>query len=351
MLRTATITLLLLLAAVPAAAQDAQNLPQIDARAALAPAVPTLKAAATVSGEIVRIGDLVTNAGAVADVAIFRAPDLGLTGIVPAVRVIEAVRPHHLIGLNDGGITEVAVTRAARSITTGDVETRITRFFAGQQGLGKAENLVVQFDRDIRTVHIDPNVGGELQIVRSYYEPRSGRFEVAIELPGSRRQVMRYTGVLFEGVETAVLLRPLARGEVIRRSDVTIERRRKSELQNDSIGPTDAVLGLAARQALRAGQALRRADIMKPELVQRNETVTLMFEVPGIRLTMRGKAMESGAEGDLVSVVNVQSKRTIQGTVAGPNLVVVQSNSSSPPAVRTTAASLIQPAAAGRRTE
>ena len=49
---------------------------------------------------------------------------------------------------------------------------------------------------------------------------------------------------------------------------------------------------MAARRALRAGQPLRSADLMKPELVQRNETVTLVYEVPGIVLTMRGKALE-----------------------------------------------------------
>jgi flagella basal body P-ring formation protein FlgA len=30
---------------------------------------------------------------------------------------------------------------------------------------------------------------------------------------------------------------------------------------------------------------------------------------------MRGKALESGAEGDTVNVLNEQSKRTLQGTV------------------------------------
>ena len=47
------------------------------------------------------------------------------------------------------------------------------------------------------------------------------------------------------------------------------------------------------------------------------------YEVPGIVLTMRGKALESGAEGDLVSVLNVNSKRTIQGVVTGPGRVTV----------------------------
>ena len=45
---------------------------------------PAAQGEAVVTGAIVRIGDLVENAGAVADVPIFRAPDLGQTGTVPA---------------------------------------------------------------------------------------------------------------------------------------------------------------------------------------------------------------------------------------------------------------------------
>jgi flagella basal body P-ring formation protein FlgA len=82
-------------------------------------------------------------------------------------------------------------------------------------------------------------------------------------------------------------------------------------------------VGLSLRRALRAGQLLRQADLMRPELVQRNENVTLVFEAPGIMLTSRAKALETGAEGDLISVLNVQSKRTVQGIVSGPNTVTV----------------------------
>ncbi len=102
---------------------------------------PTLKAEATIVGDIVRIGDLVENAGAVADVAIFRAPDLGQTGSVPAGRVIDAVLPHQIIGLDTRGLAEVVVTRASRPITAKDIEARILRALAGQSGLPDAEAI------------------------------------------------------------------------------------------------------------------------------------------------------------------------------------------------------------------
>ena len=62
---------------------------------------------------------------------------------------------------------------------------------------------------------------------------------------------------------------------------------------------------------------------MKPELVQRNETVTLIYEVPGVTLTVRGKALEAGAEGDAIGVLNEQSKRTIQGVVIAPGRLII----------------------------
>ena len=63
-----------------------------EATAETTPAVPRLRELVAVSSEIVRIGDLVENAGAAADVPVFRAPDLGQTGAVQLARIIEALR-------------------------------------------------------------------------------------------------------------------------------------------------------------------------------------------------------------------------------------------------------------------
>ena len=74
---------------------------------------------------------------------------------------------------------------------------------------------------------------------------------------------------------------------------------------------------------MQPGRALRMTDLMKPEIIQRNETVTIIYEMTGITLTVRGKAAEGGAEGDTISVLNEQSKRTVQGVIAGPGRVVI----------------------------
>jgi flagella basal body P-ring formation protein FlgA len=65
---------------------------------------PSLKASVTVTSDVVRIGDLVENAGPVADVPIFRAPDLGTSGAVATDRIVDAIRPHQLIGVDTRGL-------------------------------------------------------------------------------------------------------------------------------------------------------------------------------------------------------------------------------------------------------
>jgi flagella basal body P-ring formation protein FlgA len=225
--------------------------------------------------------------------------------------------------VDTAGLTEVVVTRLSRAITARDVTERIARAFSGQYGFGNTQNLSVILDRDVRTMHVEAGATGDLSVSRMKADPRTGRFDISLEVPGSaaaRRLPLRFTGTVSETLETAVLLRALRSGETIKASDVATERRPKSELGNESMSLEQAI-GLAAKHPMRAGQALRSNDLMRPQVVQRNEAVTLTYEVPGILLTVRGKALETGAVGDVVGVLNIQSNRTIQAVVTGPGRV------------------------------
>jgi len=291
--------------------------------AATGTAMPTLRRAVTVSGDIVRVGDLLENAGAAADAAIFRSPDVGTTGSVTVQQVLDALQPYHIYLVNTAGLSAVEVTRAGRLIDFSDIESRIAHAFAGRYGLGEARNLSVTLDVAPRPAMVEASVTSDLVLTSAALNPMSGRFEIAFEIPGSAliRKPLRFTGSVVETVEVAVTTRALAAGAVVRDSDLAIERRPKAKVGADALGTAHDAIGLAVRSGLRAGQPLRRTDLMKPQVVHREDNITLVYEVPGILLTTRGKALESGAEGDVINVLNVQSKRTVQGTVTGPNRV------------------------------
>jgi flagella basal body P-ring formation protein FlgA len=290
---------------------------------------PRLKAEAVVTGTLVRIGDLVEHAGVIAKVPIFRAPDLGSTGTVSADAVVEAVRAHALIGLDTGGIHDVAVTRASRTIAPKEIEDRVMRALVTQFALGAPEDVVLNFDRALRPLNVEPNAEGEPQVARITYDAYSGRFHATLEIPTgpSTRTPLRLSGRATATVEVATVARPVERGAVLKNADVVLERRPRARIGRDVVTDRAQAIGLAARTALQPGRPLRAAQLMKPELIKRNQQVTLVYEVPGITLTVRGKAAEGGAEGDVISVLNEQSKRTLQGIIVGPGRVIVNSRS------------------------
>src|SRR5665213_17312 len=291
----------------------------------LQPLHPQLKAQATVNGPVVKVGDLIDNAGIIANVPIFRAPDLGQTGSVLVAAVVEAVRAHALVGLDTAGLDEVTVTRASRAIPVGTIEQSVARALSLRFNLGDAKDITVRCERDPRVIYVDASAQGEPRVAQLSYDSQGGRFDAVLEIPtgGGNHSNLRLSGRATVTADVVTLSHPVERGVLIKASDLTVERRPRAQIGRDLVTDLDHAAGFAARNSLRAGQPLRSTDLMKPELVARNEMVTLILEVPGVRLTVRGKAIEGGAEGDVVSVVNEQSKRTLQGTVVGPGTIVV----------------------------
>ncbi len=290
--------------------------------------IPSLKDTAAIEGEFVRLGDLIENIGNNAKTPVFRAPELGQTGTIQVYRIIEAARANGVSVFDTRGISEVLVTRASRTIPIAEIERAIAETAAKQIGIDDPANVSVYFDSGVRPFAVEPNAGTTPRIVQFNYDPRSQRFDASVDVPGSaaaRKKAARISGYLYESVEVPTLSRAFTRGEIIRDGDIEMQRRPKVELTPDTIRQTAAVVGHAARRDLRAGLPLRISEMMKPELVGRGDNVTLTFESPGVVVSVRARAIESGTEGDVIQVINPQSKRTVQATVEGPGHVIVRS--------------------------
>jgi flagella basal body P-ring formation protein FlgA len=289
-------------------------------------ASPVLHASVTVASDLVRIGDLIDNAGSFAQIAVYRAPDLGTTGTIPTAQVLTALRAHQVIGVDTRNIREVTVTRLARTVESKAIELAVTQALQHRNGLGDAGNLTLTFDRDVQDLRLDAANSGAMQVAAARFEPRSGRFEVSFEIvneeTGSPTR-LRFTGTAVETVDAAVLTRNVDRSDLLKSADIVIERRTKAEVGNDAASREQA-LGMQMRRPLHAGQPLRTADLVKPDLVQRDQSVTVIYESPGLYLTTRGKALDNGTEGDVVNVLNPQSKRTVTGIVSGRGQVTIQ---------------------------
>src|SRR6476646_5688095 len=167
-------------------------------------AVPTLRASVTVTSDVVRVGDLVDNAGPAALIAVYRSPDLGTTGALPVAQVLAVLRAKQVIGVMTGDIKEVQVTRLARTLVNKDLETAVASALERRFGLGDAANITVTFDRGISDMRLAASNTGALQPVATRHDARNGRFDLAFEINNDNNPAptkRRLTGTAIETVE------------------------------------------------------------------------------------------------------------------------------------------------------
>lgn len=280
--------------------------------------------------DIVSFGDLIVGLPAQhAAIAAFRAPGLGETGTIQVARIVEAARAQGLIAsaaeLDSQGLAQVVVTRAARRLVAADIEDAVKTGLMERFGVdGRAYALSI--DGGAPAVAVEPELTGAMAVLDLSYDVRSRRLQARLTVPGSaalRLKPIHVAGQLVETVEVIVPRRAIARGETLGIADVMVERRPRDGLSTDFIADVRAAADKVARRALAVGLPLRAGDVQREEIVGRGDLVTIVYETPGLLITTRGRADAAGAIGDVISITNPQSKRTLQATVSGPARVTV----------------------------
>ena len=190
------------------------------------------------------------------------------------------------------------------------------------------------FDRDPGDVRLDAAItGGHAADDRALRcratAASTSRFEIANE-NGAAPTKLRFTGTAVETVEAAVLARSVERNEILKSSDVVVERRPKAEVGADAAAPRPRGRHAGAPPAPRRPGAQGRRSRQARSGAARPERHADLRGA-GLYLTMRGKALEGGTEGDVVNVLNLQSKRTVSGAVIGRGQVVDHGGAAAPP--------------------
>lgn len=290
---------------------------------AVAQQTPRLKALVTVEGDTVRLGDLVDGAGDAASRIIFRAPVPGESGTIRAERIAEAARDHGIASLDMQALTTVTVRRSGRIVKIDEIARAVTAALQAERGT--ARDTEIELTVGTTEFIVESDRQAPVSVTRLTYDPSSGRFEAILSVEGSvvaQQANWKVSGGISDWIRVPVLVRAVLKGDVVNSSDITMERRRRGEIGAD-VGDPDQLVGLAARRPLPRGQVLRDGDVAKPELVERNTAVTMVLEQPGLKLTLRAKALQSGSQGEIVQVQNLQSKRVLDAVVIGPGRVSV----------------------------
>ncbi len=291
---------------------------------AFAQSAPVLRKHISVQTDILTIGDFFDHAGAAAETPLYRAPDLGKTGHVPSEDIIARAMQAGLEMPAPVKMTNVVVHRQSLAITANHLEDLVALHLAERIGVTDSRNLEIRFLAKPETQHADPSSTQPFSISHLDWSERTGRFSALVSIQtGLREKVLTLSGAAKELIEVPTLAGGLRRGEILSKSDIVMTRVARNALTGRVVQNFDGLMGMAAKRTLRSGGILRETDFEPPILVSRGEKVTIVYRVKGMLLTAQGKASSPGAKDDLITVVNLQSNRSIQATVVADGQVTV----------------------------
>jgi flagellar basal body P-ring formation protein FlgA len=123
--------------------------------------------------------------------------------------------------------------------------------------------------------------------------------------------------------DMVVALYPLPRGMVVEANDVSLQKRDIADVSGKVSFNLADVLGKKVRIPIRANTPVRSDYLEKVPLVKNGQVVTIVAENGDLRVTATGMARGSGAEGDLIMVQNMNSKKSVQARVVDSETVAV----------------------------
>lgn len=281
-----------------------------------------LRSQATIDAEVVRLGDLFVGAGGKAQQVVAAAPAPGRTELYNAPR-LRAIADEAGLGWKPTSRYEkIVVERAGRMIPTADIEKALR---TALDAAGAPREQRISFAKRDLALYAALDSTEPFRVADLRYDPRGERFAAVVEVATGGKSVDRVTviGSLYDVLSVPVLARPMQRGEVIRERDIEMVDLAKNVVPRNAVLDRSRIVGQAPRRLLRAGMPVNAGDVQAPVVVTKGSLVTIMLRTDRMLLTAQGKALEDGAQGETIRVLNTRSRTTIEGTVAAPGRIAV----------------------------
>jgi flagella basal body P-ring formation protein FlgA len=314
--------LALALLAAPAvpAALAAQPLPE----AGEAAEAISLRLNVEIDGDVVRLGDLFHGIAEPARAAtpVAKAPEPGATVEIGARWLAAVARAHRLPWQPRSRYERVTLKRNALEITGEEIEEALRQELSDH---GLSGDVRLALDMPGQRLRLPSTAERSLRVTRLTLDASSGRVLAHVAAPahGTPLATLSVTGRALEMTEVPVLTRNMRPGEIIRARDIEWMSVQANRLSRTTVVDHATLLGMSPRRPIRAQDLVRATDLQSPVMVGKNNLVTIRLQTERMQLSVQGRALEDGAEGDVIRVMNTKSNTVVNAVVLDTGSVLV----------------------------
>ena len=282
-----------------------------------------IKNLVVVEDSIIRAGDIFENMPDNADRVLGAAPAPGQDMTINSrtlLRIALALNvPWRPASIED----HVIVRRSATIISSKDIERELS---ASLRDKGVKDNFNLKFNYPVKSFVLPEAENNSVAINKISYDPTHGVFEAEIVAPSIERPLHRQVvhGSIERLVSIPVLNKALQSGTLISGHDIDWIEVPADQIQHNIVLKADDIIGMTPRRMVMAGEPLRMQQIAEPLLVERGDLITLNYTEGPIHLSTEAKALQDGAKGDIIRVVNLATNRTLEAMINGSRTVIVK---------------------------
>jgi flagella basal body P-ring formation protein FlgA len=269
--------------------------------------------------DVVTVGDVFPGITHDADYVLSPAPAYGKTMTLSASDLKRISDAFNLGWQPVSNLTQTSIRRASQDIGADKISAALQSALAQKLDGQKFEAMLTERNM---AMHVPENMSAELAVSDLRYDLARGEFSALLTAGSEQKPV---TGRLIPVTSVPVLKAQLQKGALITAEDLDYVDVRNSDLGANVLVSADQLIGMTPRRGLGALKPIASSDVTSPVVVKKGEIVTMVLQNSEMTLTTQGKALESGAVGETVRIVNPSSGQSVEGIVTAVKTVSILS--------------------------
>ncbi|MCB1682500.1 MAG: flagellar basal body P-ring formation protein FlgA [Rhodospirillales bacterium] len=281
-----------------------------------------LKENVVVTGNTITLGDVFYGLQRDQDRVLGVAPRPGQDMVLNARTLLRIAIALDLPWRPSSSADQVTIRREATVIGLSMIEDHLKEAIAKK---GYGGSFSVRIPPDYAEIVLPREEPASLDVTNVTLNRNNNTFEATVAAPSANNPIQKFqvSGTIHPLIMVPVLKENIQNGHVISASDLDFIHIEESNFLSGTIVDEQALIGMTPRRFAIAGRPLRPGDLTAPKIVSRGELVTVILDQGPLSLTTKGKALENGAKGETIRVVNTSSNVTIEAVVTGVNEVRV----------------------------
>ncbi len=107
----------------------------------------------------------------------------------------------------------------------------------------------------------------------------------------------------------------LQKGDILTESDIKLIEYDVSTLSYGYFDHVEAGIGMKVKRHILSEKVLTPSMLKKPQVITRGQKISILADSGRMQVRMMGKALNNGAIGDRIKVMNMKSRQKIEGVV------------------------------------